>query len=139
MPTDKPKIAFVIPCLDEESTIGKVIDDFRAELPDAEIIVINNNSSDNTEQVAVSHGARVLQEPRPGKGFVVETIFRLVSADVCVMVDGDDTYPADHVHDLIKPILANEADMVVGSRKMVGNSESFRPLHIFGNGLVIFI
>jgi len=129
-------VAVVIPCYDEEATIGKVIDEFREELPDAKIVVINNCSSDRTETVAKEHGAIVVNEPRQGKGFAVECMFDVVDADCCVMVDGDDTYPADRVHDLLGPVIAGHADMVVGARLSEYTDEAFRPLHVVGNNMI---
>lgn len=132
MSTD-PRIAVFIPCLDEEQTVGKVIDDFRRELPDAVIFVIDNGSSDRTAEVAEEHGARVVREQRRGKGFAVRTAFRRLDADILVMVDGDDTYPAEAVKPLLAPVLDGQADMTVGSRLMSGNSSEFGPLNRFGN------
>ena len=130
------QVAVLIPCHNEEACIGKVIDDFRTELPDAEIYVFDNCCEDRTAQIAAEHGATVLTEPRKGKGFVIEGMFDRIRAEVCVMVDGDDTYPADKVGELIAPVLAGEADMVVGARLSTFTGESFRPLHVLGNKLV---
>jgi len=130
------KIAVLIPCHNEELTIGKVIDEFRRELPSAAIYVFDNCSTDTTAAIADEHGAVVIKEPRRGKGFVVESMFDSVDADIYVMVDGDDTYPASDVHKLIEPIIAGDADMVVGARLSSYTSKSFRPLHVFGNNLV---
>lgn len=132
----KPRIAVLIPCYNEEKTIGKVVRDFRARLPDADIVVFDNNCSDRTVDCAVEAGARVLSEPRQGKGFVVEQMFDRVDADFYVMVDGDDTYPADRVHDILEPVMLGAADMVVGARLSEFTEKSFRPLHVLGNGLV---
>ena len=112
----KPRIAVLIPCYNEELTIADVISQFRAELPDAEIYVLDNNSSDRTVEEARAAGALIYHEKRQGKGYVVQSMFRKISADVYVMVDGDGTYPAPEVHRLIEPILTDEADIVVGSR-----------------------
>jgi glycosyltransferase involved in cell wall biosynthesis len=133
---NQPSVAVLIPCHNEEADIGKVIDDFKRELPEAQITVFDNCCTDRTAEIAREHGASVCPEPRKGKGFVVEQMFRAVSADVYVMVDGDDTYSASHVHEMIAPILSGEADMVVGSRLAVYHDDSFRPLHVFGNELV---
>ena len=130
------KIAVLIPCLNEELTIGKVVADFRRELPTATIYVFDNCSTDGTVSIASEHGAVIRKECRKGKGFVVESMFDSIDADVYVMVDGDDTYPAGYVHKLIEPILANDTDMVVGSRHSEHSDGSFRPLHILGNKLV---
>lgn len=130
------KIAVLIPCLNEEITIGKVIDDFRRELPSAAIYVFDNCSADATAAVAVEHGAVVIKEPRMGKGFVVDSMFGRIEADLYVMVDGDNTYPADYVHKLLEPLLAGDADMVVGARFSSYTDKSFHKFHIFGNNLV---
>ena len=130
-----PDIAVLIPCHDESQTVGRVIDDFRAQLPQARIIVVDNCSTDGSAEVARAHGAEVVFEPRLGKGYVVETLFDLAPADVCVLVDGDDTYPAQRVHDLLAPVLAGQADMAVGARQ-AGEAGAFRPLHVAGNNLV---
>jgi glycosyltransferase involved in cell wall biosynthesis len=131
-----PRIAVLIPCYNEERTVGKVIRDFRAQLPGAAIYVFDNCCTDRTVEVAIDAGARVISEPRQGKGFVVECMFDRIDADFFVMVDGDDTYPAERVHALLAPAMAGEADMVVGARLAEFTATSFRPLHVFGNGLV---
>lgn len=128
-----PRVAVFIPCLNEGLTIGKVIEDFQRELPAAAIWVVDNGSTDDTVEVASAHGASVLHETRRGKGFAVRTAFRKIDADVYVMVDGDDTYPAESVHVLMEPVLAGRADMVVGSRLMAGTKSDFRPLNRLGN------
>jgi len=133
---EESKIAVLIPCYNEELTIGKVIDDFRRELGSATIYVFDNCSTDATAAIAIERGAVVIKEPRKGKGFVVENMFDSVDADIYVMVDGDDTYPAESVNELISPILAEEADMVVGARLGNYDDKSFRRLHVFGNNLV---
>ncbi|MCL6516334.1 glycosyltransferase family 2 protein [Alicyclobacillus sp.] len=132
------KIAILIPCYNEEPTIGKVVSDFRRELPEAEVYVYDNNSRDRTADVAAAAGAIVRREPRQGKGNVVRSMFRDVHADVYVMVDGDDTYPAEFVHQLIAPVMRKEADMVIGDRLSNGSytKENKRPFHNFGNNLV---
>lgn len=132
------KIAVLIPCYNEEAAIGKVIDDFKAQLPQANIIVFDNKSIDQTAAIAAEHGAQVIPEPRQGKGFVVDSMFNLTGYDLYVMVDGDDTYPAESVHDLIKPVTDGSADMTVGSRLTDYTDQSFRNLHVFGNKLVRF-
>jgi glycosyltransferase involved in cell wall biosynthesis len=129
-------VAIVIPCHNEAQTIGNVVDDFRREMPSAAICVIDNCSTDETSQIARAHGARIIREPRLGKGFAIESIFDRIDADIYVLVDGDDTYPAEAVHDLLLPILAGDADMVVGTRLAAYGEGSFRPLHLFGNNLV---
>jgi len=131
------RIAILIPCHNEEPTVGQVVKAFRAELPSARIYVFDNNSTDNTVESARASGAIVMREPRQGKGFVVQSMFRRVDADVYVMVDGDATYPAEAVHQLIAPVLEGEADMVVGSRLHPGLKSQFRELNRWGNRLVL--
>lgn len=132
------KIAVLIPCYNEEQTIGAVIEDFKQELPDATIYVYDNNSKDRTSEIAREHGAVVKKEFRQGKGHVVRSMFREVEADCYVMVDGDNTYPAKFVHQLIEPIKTKEANMVIGDRLSNGTytEENKRPFHNFGNSLV---
>ena len=127
------RVAVFIPCLNESLTIAKVIDDFRRVLPHAAVYVIDNGSTDDTAQIAEAHSATVLFETRRGKGFAVRTAFRKIDADIYVMVDGDDTYPADAIHALMEPVLAGRADMTVGSRLMEGTKSDFRPLNRVGN------
>jgi glycosyltransferase involved in cell wall biosynthesis len=129
----KPKIAILIPCYNEELTVAQVVRDFRQELPDADIYVFDNNSSDRTVEIARAAGARVAFEHRQGKGYVVQAMFRDVEADIYVMVDGDNTYPAEEVHKLIAPVLAGEADVVVGSRLTNQSQSEFRALNRLGN------
>jgi len=128
-----PEIAILVPCYNEELTIGKVIAGFRSQLPDASIYVFDNNSTDRTAEIARQAGAVVIHEHRQGKGFVVQSMFRLVEADVYVMVDGDDTYPAAEVQRLLAPVLRSEADMVVGSRLHSDSRSSFKRLNLLGN------
>ncbi|MDR1358603.1 MAG: glycosyltransferase family 2 protein, partial [Coriobacteriales bacterium] len=131
-------IAVLIPCYNEEMTIAKVVDDFARELPDATIYVYDNNSSDATSALAREHGAVVRFEPRRGKGNVVRQMFREIDADYYVMVDGDDTYPAEAVHELLRPLMVGEADMVIGDRlsNLTYHKENKRAFHSFGNNLV---
>jgi len=129
-------IAVLIPCHNEEITIGKVIDDFRRELPSAKIYIFDNCSTDSTAKIACEHGARVMKERRKGKGYVVESMFDRIKEDFYVMIDGDDTYPVEYVHKLLEPVITEEADMVVGARLVNHTENSFRPLHVFGNKLV---
>ena len=132
------KIAVLIPCYNEEKTVEKVVNDFKKELPNADIYVYDNNSKDKTAELAVKAGAILKYEYRQGKGNVVRSMFRDVDADVYVLVDGDDTYPADEVHKLIEPINEGKADMVVGDRLSNGTyfKENKRGFHGFGNNLV---
>jgi glycosyltransferase involved in cell wall biosynthesis len=130
------RIAVVIPCYQEELTIGKVIADFRRELPEATIYVYDNNCTDRTAEVARAAGAVVRREKRQGKGFVVASMFEQVDADILVMVDGDDTYDARAVHQLIAPILRGDADTTVAGRQVTFEEGSFRKFHRFGNTMV---
>lgn len=132
------KTAVLIPCYNEELTIEKVIKDFKKELPEAEIYVYDNNSKDKTAQIAEKNGAIVRCEYRQGKGNVVRSMFRDIDADIYVMADGDDTYPAEEVHKLIEPVVKGEADMVIGDRLTNGTyqKENKRHFHEFGNNLV---
>ena len=132
------KIAVLIPCYNEELTIEKVIKDFRKELPEADIYVYNNNSKDKTKEIAIKNGAIVVDEYKQGKGNVVRSQFRDIEADIYVMVDGDDTYPAEFVHQLIEPVRNGQADMTIGDRLSNGTyqKENKRPFHEFGNNLV---
>ena len=131
------KIAILIPCYNEELTIAKVVCDFHAELPQAEIYVFDNNSTDHTVARAREAGAHIAYERRQGKGFVVQSMFAQVDADVYVLVDGDDTYPASEVHKLIEPIVQGKAEMVVGSRLMPSSESEFRLLNQLGNGFFL--
>ena len=132
------KVAVLIPCYNEELTIGKVIKDFKRELPDANIYVYDNNSKDKTGEIATGLGAVVIKENRQGKGNVVRSMFRDIDADIYIMVDGDDTYPAEAAKKLMQPIINNEADMVIGDRLSNGTyaKENKRAFHNLGNNLV---
>ena len=132
------KTAVLIPCYNEEMTIEKVIKDFRRELPNSDIYVYDNNSKDKTAEIAKKNGAIVKHEYRQGKGNVVRSMFRDIEADIYVMVDGDDTYPAEEVHKLIEPVVNGEADMAIGDRLTNGTyqKENKRHFHEFGNNLV---
>ena len=131
-------VAVLIPCYNESATIAKVVGDFRAALPEATIYVYDNASTDGTADIAAAAGAVVRHESRRGKGNVVRSMFRDVDADCYVMVDGDDTYPAEVAPALIAPIAAGEADMAVGDRISNGSygAENGRRFHGFGNDLV---
>lgn len=132
------KVAVLIPCYNEAVTIGKVVDDFKRVLPDADIYVYDNNSKDDTAAIAEDHGAIVRTEPRQGKGNVVRQMFREIDADYYIMVDGDDTYPAEAAPRLLEPLMNNTADMTVGDRLSNGTygEENDRAFHGFGNNLV---
>lgn len=131
------KIAVLIPCYNEELTIEKVIKDFKKELPEAEIYVYNNNSKDNSYEIAKKAGAIVRNEYKQGKGNVVKSMFEQIDADIYVLVDADDTYPAESVMKLIEAV-RNGADMAVGDRLSNGTygKENKRKFHGLGNSLV---
>ncbi|MBM7710546.1 glycosyltransferase family 2 protein [Enterococcus xiangfangensis] len=132
------KIVILIPCYNEALTIKKVINDFQKELPEADIYVYDNNSTDNTYEIALNEGAIVKKEPRQGKGNVIRQMFFDIEADYYLMVDGDDTYPAENVHELIAALREGKADMVIGDRLSNGTyfNENKRAFHDFGNNLV---
>ena len=141
MPAEKNKydglcITVLIPCYNEEKTIGKVIDDFKGELPSAEIVVYDNNSTDNTASVALEHGATVRREKRQGKGNVLTSMLKKETSDIFVMVDGDDTYCAEKVTELIDLVVSEKADMAVGTRLQTWEKGSFPSLHFFGNKMI---
>jgi len=131
-------VAVLIPCYNEEKTVGLVVEGFQKELPDATIYVFDNNSIDKTAEVAQDAGAQVVPESRQGKGNVVRSMFRLIDADVYVMVDGDNTYSPRDAKAMIQPILSDVADMVVGDRlsSKLYEHENTRKFHNFGNQLV---
>lgn len=135
------KVAVLIPCYNEAVTIGKVVDDFKRVLPEADVYVYDNNSKDDTAAIAREHGAIVRFEGRQGKGNVVRQMFRDIDADYYLMVDGDDTYPAEAAPALLAPLMADEADMTVGDRLSNGSygEENDRAFHGFGNDLVRFL
>lgn len=131
------KTAVLIPCYNEAKTIGRVVADFKEKMPHADIYVYDNNSTDNTAELAEQAGAIVRYEHKQGKGNVVRTMFREVDADCYVMVDGDDTYPADFGPRLEQLVLSGKADMAVGDRlSSTCFTENKRPFHNFGNVLV---
>jgi len=130
-------IAVLIPCYNEESTIFKVVMDFKTILPQAEIFVYDNNSTDETSKTAEQAGANLRFESRQGKGNVIRSMFQQIEADCYLLVDGDDTYPSDEVLKLINPILNDDADMVIGDRlSSTYFVENKRKFHNFGNILV---
>lgn len=129
-------IAVLLPCYNEEVTIGKVVRDFKAALPDATVYVYDNNSTDRTAEIAAAEGAIVRKEPRQGKGNVIRAMFEDIDADVYVMADGDDTYPADAAPAMVAKVL-DGYDMVIGDRlSSTYFQENKRPFHNFGNRLV---
>ena len=131
------KIAVLIPCYNEEKTVEKVVRDFKAVLPEAVIYVYDNNSSDRTVELAEKAGAVVRHEYMQGKGNVIRRMFREIDAEVYVMTDGDDTYPAEFAREMVDKVLEHQADMVVGDRlSSTYFTENKRPFHNFGNSLV---
>lgn len=129
-------VAVLLPCYNEEVTIGKVVRDFKASLPEATIYVYDNNSTDRTAEIAEAEGAIVRREPRQGKGNVIRAMFEDIDADVYVMADGDDTYPADAAPAMVAKVLEGY-DMVIGDRlSSTYFQENKRPFHNFGNRLV---
>lgn len=134
------KIAVLVPCYNEEQTILSVIKDFQKELPEADIYVYDNNSSDNTATIAKEAGAIVRHEYMQGKGNVIRRMFREIDADCYIMVDGDDTYPAKHAREMANIILEGKAEMVVGDRlSSTYFTENKRMFHNFGNVFVRFL
>ena len=131
------KIAVLIPCYNEEKTVGKVVVDYKAALPEADIYVYNNNSTDRTAEIAEKAGAIVRNEYRQGKGNVVRSMFRQIDADCYLMIDGDDTYPAENAREMVEYVLSGQADMVIGDRlSSTYFTENKRPFHNLGNVLV---
>lgn len=131
------KIAVLIPCYNESKTIGKVIDDFRKVLSEATIYVYDNNSTDGTAEIAKRKGAIVKYEYQQGKGNVIRRMFREIDAECYIMVDGDDTYPAEYAFEMVEKVLKRNVDMVVGDRlSSTYFEENKRPFHNFGNSIV---
>ena len=133
----KNKIAILIPCYNESKTIEKVINDYKKVLPDADIYVYDNNSTDHTDEIARKAGAIVRYEKRQGKGNVIRTMFKEIDADCYLMIDGDDTYPAENAKEMCNLVLEDKVDMVIGDRlSSTYFSENKRPFHNVGNKLV---
>jgi len=131
------KIAVLIPCYNESQTIKKVVEDWKKELPEATIYVYDNNSSDNTAAIAREAGAVVRYEYQQGKGNVIRRMFREIDAECYIMIDGDDTYPAEFGREMVTKVLERNVDMVVGDRlSSTYFEENKRPFHNFGNSLV---
>lgn len=131
------KIAVLIPCYNEAKTIEKVVKDYKEVLPNASIYVYDNNSSDGTDKIAKKAGAIVKYEYRQGKGNVIRSMFKDIDADCYLMIDGDDTYPAENAREMCDLILEKKADMVIGDRlSSTYFTENKRPFHNFGNRLV---
>lgn len=134
-----PRIAVLVPCYNEEGAVGKVVEDFRKALPDAEIYVFDNNSSDGTVEEARNAGADVRFERQQGKGAVVRRMFADVDADYYLMIDGDATYDPSAAQRLLDRAVSENLDMVVGARESVEGQETYRAGHVFGNWMLTSI
>ncbi|MBP3762051.1 MAG: glycosyltransferase family 2 protein, partial [Ruminococcus sp.] len=133
------RIAVLIPCYNEAKTIEKVVNDFKRELPEAVIYVYDNNSSDNTAEIARNAGAVVRHEYKQGKGNVIRRMFCEIDAECYIMADGDDTYPAEYAREMVTSVLEKKTDMVVGDRlSSTYFTENKRPFHNIGNSAVRF-
>lgn len=131
------KIAVLIPCYNESKTIKKVVSDYKKVLPEADIYVYDNNSSDGTDKIASESGAIVRYERKQGKGNVIRSMFQDIEADCYIMVDGDDTYPAENAREMCDLVLNDGIDMVIGDRlSSTYFQENKRPFHNMGNKLV---
>ena len=131
------KIAVLIPCYNESRTIAKVVKDYREALPEATVYVYDNNSTDDTGKIAKAAGATVRREYNQGKGNVIRRMFMEIDADCYLMVDGDDTYPADNARQMVEAVMERQADMVIGDRlSSTYFTENKRPFHNFGNSIV---
>ena len=135
MPSSGLQIAVLVPCFNEEAAIKKVVEDFKAALPDAVVYVYDNNSTDKTIEVAAAAGAEVRKEYRRGKGNVVRRMFNDIEADVYVMVDGDDTYDASRAQELVDRLVDENLDMVVG-RRIETHQAAYRAGHRLGNAVL---
>ena len=134
------KIAVLVPCYNESQTIAKVVTDFKVALPEADIYVYDNNSTDHTDEIAKAAGAIVRYEYRQGKGNVIRSMFRDIDADCYLMIDGDDTYPAEHAREMVDLVLEHHVDMVIGDRlSSTYFQENKRPFHNVGNKTVRFL
>lgn len=133
----KKSVAVLIPCYNEAKTVAKVIKDYKKAVPEADIYVYDNNSTDGTAEIAEQHGAIVKHEYQQGKGNVIRSMFRDIDADAYLMIDGDDTYPAENAREIVDIVLNNQADMVIGDRlSSTYFTENQRIGHNFGNKLV---
>lgn len=131
------KIAVLIPCYNESKTIEKVVKDYKKVLPEADIYVYDNNSTDGTDKIAAKAGAIVKYEYKQGKGNVIRSMFKQIDADCYLMIDGDDTYPKENAKEMCENVLNGQADMVIGDRlSSTYFQENKRPFHNFGNKLV---
>ena len=134
---ENKKIAVLIPCYNEALTIEKVVKDYKKALPNADIYVYDNNSTDGTDKIAKKAGAIVRYEYRQGKGNVIRSMFKDIDADCYLMIDGDDTYPAESAKEMCQYVLDGKADMVIGDRlSSTYFTENKRAFHNFGNKLV---
>ncbi len=132
-----PKIAVLIPCYNESATVAKVVTDYKNALPEADIYVYDNNSTDGTDELAREAGAIVKYEYRQGKGNVIRSMFRQIDADCYLMIDGDDTYPAEHAREMCDLVLNKGVDMVIGDRlSSTYFEQNKRPFHNAGNKAV---
>ena len=133
------KIAVLIPCYNESVTIEKVVKDYKTALPEADVYVYDNNSTDHTDEIARAAGAIVKYEYRQGKGNVIRSMFRDIEADCYIMIDGDDTYPVEHARIMAELVLKKGVDMVIGDRlSSTYFMENKRPFHNAGNRMVRF-
>ena len=131
------RIAVLIPCYNESLTIGKVVSDFKRVLPEAVVYVYDNNSSDHTDEIARKSGAIVRYEYQQGKGNVIRRMFSEIDAECYLIVDGDDTYPAEAAREMVDKVLDRHVDMVVGDRlSSTYFEENKRPFHNLGNSIV---
>jgi glycosyltransferase involved in cell wall biosynthesis len=137
IPPERPTISVAIPCYNEAGAVEAVVEEWRAALPEAEIVVFDNNSSDGTGAIARRLGVRVVEVREQGKGFAVQAIFEdLADRDAVILVDGDGTYPADAARSLLEPILSGRADMTVGNRQPVAELGAMSPIRGLGNILI---
>jgi glycosyltransferase involved in cell wall biosynthesis len=137
----RPRVAVAIPCYNEAAAIAHVLARWRVALPDAEIVVFDNNSSDGTGAIAREMGVRVVDVPRQGKGYAVRALFDAFrDRDAVVLVDGDGTYPAEHIGPLLEPVLSGQADMTVGARRPIeeagAGAKAMAPVRSLGNLLI---
>ena len=140
MKKEGKKIAVLIPCYNESKTVEKVVKDYKKVLPDADIYVYDNNSTDGTDKIAKKAGAIVKYEYQQGKGNVIRSMFRDIEADCYLMIDGDDTYPSENAKEMCDLVLEGKADMVIGDRlSSTYFAENKRPFHNFGNKIVRFL
>lgn len=136
----KSKIAVLIPCYNERKTVEKVVKDYKKALPEADVYVYDNNSTDGTDKLAKKAGAIVKYEYKQGKGNVIRSMFRDIDADCYLMIDGDDTYPSENAKEMCELILEGKADMVIGDRlSSTYFTENKRPFHNLGNKMVRFL